>query len=335
MSFSQDVKLEMGEIVPRARHCQIAELAGLCMLLGESGADEAGTPYFQLQTEKSNVARICFTLVRKTCKIAADVLISNSTHSTVYLIRLGGGWAEELFRMLKLSETGDFFSPMLTENSCCRRSFIRGAFLAAGSMNDPRRSYHFEIVCNTEGQACFLMELINSFGLSSRMVSRRRYFVVYLKEGDQIVDMLGIMEARQALMDMENTRIVREMRGAVNRRVNCETANIKKTVNSAVRQIKDIEYIRDNGGMKRLSPQLREMAEVRLDYPHMTLEELGKHLTKPVGKSGVNHRLRRLGEIADDMRRSVNHETENGECSNEGGRGQASDSCTGPDGQPI
>ena len=134
------------------------------------------------------------------------------------------------------------------------------------------------------------------------MILRKKSFVVYLKEASQIVDMLNIMEATNALMDMENIRILKEMRNTVNRKVNCETANLNKTVSAAVKQIEDIRYIQDRVGLKKLPEGLLEMAQVRLEYPNASLKELGDLLSVPIGKSGVNHRLRKLSEIADKLR---------------------------------
>ena len=185
---------------------------------------------------------------------------------------------------------------------CCKRAYIRGAFLAAGSVSNPSKSYHFEIVCGTEDRARHLQEIMNSFGLDAKIVKRKKNYVIYLKEGSQIVDVLNIMEAHVALMELENVRIFKEMRNSVNRKVNCETANINKTVSAAVKQVKDIEYIRDTIGLDKLPEGLKDVALTRLAYPEATLKELGNLLETPVGKSGVNHRLRKLSEVADKLR---------------------------------
>lgn len=186
--------------------------------------------------------------------------------------------------------------------NCCKRAFIRGAFLAAGSISDPEKFYHFEIACATEAKAKQIQGLILSMGIEARIVLRKKYFVVYIKEGSQIVDLLNIMEAPVALMELENIRILKEMRGSVNRQVNCETANINKTVSAAVKQMEDIIYIRDTAGFDSLPENLREIAELRLTRPEATLKELGEALDPPVGKSGVNHRLRKLGNMAEVLR---------------------------------
>ena len=149
---------------------------------------------------------------------------------------------------------------VIVQNTCCRRAFIRGAFLAAGSISDPEKFYHFEITCASMGKAKQLQGLMASFGIDARIVLRKRYFVVYVKEGSQIVDLLNIMEAPVALMELENIRIVKEMRNTVNRKVNCETANINKTVSAAVKQMEDIRYICDTVGLESLPDNLKEMA---------------------------------------------------------------------------
>ncbi len=169
-------------------------------------------------------------------------------------------------------------------------------------MSDPQKAYHFEIVCAAEAKAMQLRDIINSFDLDAKIVKRKKAYVVYLKEGTQIVDVLNVMEAHVALMNLENIRILKEMRNSVNRKVNCETANINKTVSAAVKQLEDIQYIKDTVGFEKLSEGLLEVALMRLQYPEATLKELGSLLTTPVGKSGVNHRLRKLSEIAEKVR---------------------------------
>ncbi|MCD8082928.1 MAG: DNA-binding protein WhiA, partial [Clostridiales bacterium] len=186
--------------------------------------------------------------------------------------------------------------------TCCKRAFLRGAFLAAGSISDPERFYHYEIACTARGKAVQLQGLLGFFGLDARIVQRKKYYVVYIKEGSQIVDALNVMEAPVSLMELENIRILKEMRGSVNRKVNCETANIHKTVSAAVRQMEDITYIRDTIGFGALPENLQEIAKLRLARPEATLKELGESLDPPVGKSGVNHRLRKLGNLAEHLR---------------------------------
>ena len=192
-------------------------------------------------------------------------------------------------------------NPVL-QRTCCRRAFLRGAFLSAGSITDPEKNYHFEIACISSEKAAQIKELFEFFGLEAKIVLRKKYYVVYLKEGAMISDTLNIMEAHIALMKFENVRILKDVRNSVNRRVNCEAANINKTVSAARKQIEDIEYIKNTVGLERLSENLRDIAYARLEEPDATLKELGEKLSSPVGKSGVNHRLRKLSQIAQDIR---------------------------------
>ena len=182
-----------------------------------------------------------------------------------------------------------------------RRASIRGAFLLGGSISDPSKSYHLEIVAKSREEAEELTAALDRCGVHARIHERKGSFVVYSKDGSDIATMLGVMGAHVSLMDFENMRILNEMRGSVNRQVNCETANIKRTVRTSVRQIAAIRRIEEKKGLEFLSPPLREMAQIRLDYPDASLVQLGTYLHPPVGKSGVNHRLRKLMEVAESL----------------------------------
>ena len=292
MSFSGEVKKELAKKVSPARHCQIAELAALmhfCGEYGRTGESQGQGPFYTLgfQTENEAVARKGFTLLKKTYNIEKNVGITEEEMQVFY--RDFGD----------LEEPADF---RYIQRPCCRRAFLRGAFLCAGSISDPEKGYHLEFVCTRESKARQLRQIIQGYGIEARIVPRKKYHVVYIKEGAGIVDLLNVMEAHVALMNLENLRIVKEMRNSINRRVNCETANITKTVNAASRQIEDILFLRDHYGIQKLPPALRQMAEVRLEYPDAPLKELGERLEPPVGKSGVNHRLRKLGELAEKVR---------------------------------
>ena len=222
---------------------------------------------------------------------------------------------EDALRVLQASKLLDSYGEIaedlslihnvVVQNVCCKRAFIRGAFLSAGSISDPEKFYHFEITCASMRKAKQLQGLMASFDIEARIVLRKRYFVVYVKEGSQIAELLQIMEAPVALMELENIRIVKEMRNSVNRQVNCETANINKTVSAAVKQMEDIRYIQDTIGLESLPENLQEMARVRLERPEATLKELGEALEPPVGKSGVNHRLRKLSLMAENLREKL------------------------------
>ncbi|KAB2952178.1 DNA-binding protein WhiA [Heliorestis acidaminivorans] len=189
----------------------------------------------------------------------------------------------------------------LLKKQCCRRAYLRGAFLGGGSVNSPEGTYHLEIITNDESHAEKIQDLLQRFNLSAKVSQRKGWYIVYLKESDQIVEMLSIIGAHTALLNFENVRIVKGMRNQVNRLVNCETANLNKTVNAALRQVEAIEYLGRHLGLDNLQKPLKEIAELRLQYPDVSLKELGEMLSPPVGKSGVNHRLRKLESMAEDL----------------------------------
>lgn len=309
MSFSGEVKEELSRQFQKSRHCQIAEIAAILGFAGKLEEENA----LRVYTENLSLARKYFMLMKKTFHAEVKIVVRQSGYlqkNRIFVISLTN--PKEVKRVLQAvkwqDETGrdirgkELVHRVLVQNTCCRRAFIRGAFLSAGSMSDPEKSYHFEIVCPAEEKAMQLMEIINSFEIDAKIVQRKKNYVVYVKEGAQIVDMLGIMEAHVALMNLENVRILKEMRNSVNRQVNCETANINKTVNAAVKQIEDITYIQETVGLESLPENLQEIAEVRLKYPEAALKELGTFLEPAVGKSGVNHRLRKICDIAEEMR---------------------------------
>ncbi|MCI7262883.1 MAG: DNA-binding protein WhiA [Clostridiaceae bacterium] len=313
MSFSSQVKEELSRQMSSARHCQIAEIAAILSLCGRIHIDENENYSIRIHTENVAVARKYFTLLKKAFNIRTDISIrrnaflkKNRTYSV--MIRKH----EDAVRVLKAAklvdehgEIGENLSGvrnLVIQNPCCRRAFIRGAFLAAGSISDPEKFYHFEIACTSMEKAKQLQEVISTFSIDAKIVVRKKYYVVYIKEGSQIVELLGLMEANVALMNLENIRILKEMRNSVNRQVNCETANINKTVSAAVKQLGDITYIRDTVGLDYLPEALAEIARIRLEMPDATLKELGESLSPPVGKSGVNHRLRKISTIAETLR---------------------------------
>ena len=313
MSFSSNVKDELSRQMPGARHCQIAETAAILSLCGRVKISASDHFWIEIHTENVAVARKYFTLLKKTFNIRTDVSIRsgvNPGRSRTYIVAVREH--EEALRVLQavklinsqgeIGENLSLIRNVVLQNACCRRAFIRGAFLAAGSISAPEKFYHFEIVCPTEPKAEQLKNIIATFDIEAKIVPRKKYYVVYIKEGSQIVDILNVMEAPVSLMELENIRIVKEMRGSVNRQVNCETANINKTVSAAVKQIEDIRFIQSVAGLLGLPESLQEMARIRLERPDATLKELGEALEPTVGKSGVNHRLRKLSLVAEELR---------------------------------
>ena len=312
MSFSGKVKEELAGQLSLARHCQVAELAALLCGCGRVEKMSDGNRKLWIQTENEAVARKSFTLLRRTFNIVVDIAIrvNREKGSSYYYIVVKKH--EDAVRVLQaaklinpygeVEEELSVVKNVVIQETCCKRAFLRGVFLASGSMSDPEKSYHFEIVCASMGKAQQIQKIMRCFALDAKIVSRKKTLVVYLKEGAQIVDVLNVMEAHQSLMELENIRILKDMRNTVNRKVNCETANINKTVSAAVKQIEDIRYIEETKGLDKLPEGLKDMALTRLTYPEASLKELGALLQNPVGKSGVNHRLRKLSEMAEEIR---------------------------------
>lgn len=302
MSFSGQIKEELAQVISSPRHCQLAELAALVQFCGH--IEEDGS--LLVQSENPLVIRKCFTLLKKTFKIKAVAKSQMQTQN--YRIFVTGEDAFRVLEALKICDTAGHLmmrhltDPVLIKNSCCKRAYLRGCYMAVGSMSDPYKSYHLELVCGLQAQAEQLLKILHDFSLDAKMIVRKKYHVVYMKEGENIADFLNITEAHKALMEFENTRIYKGMRNMVNRKVNCEAANITKTVNAATRQVEDIRLIREKMGLEGLPEPLRQMAYVRLENPQASLGELGKLLDPPVGKSGVNHRLRKLGELAKELK---------------------------------
>jgi len=191
---------------------------------------------------------------------------------------------------------------------CCKRAFLKGAFLASGSVSDPNKAYHFEIVVATKEYAEWLVAFIRGLGVETKISRRKENFLVYVKDGSSISDLLNIIEAHVAMMDFENVRIVKEVRNSVNRQVNCDIANNGKTIAAAKRQIEDIKYINEKIGLNSLKPELAELARIRLENPDVPLKDLGQMLSTRIGKSGVNHRLVKLCEIAEGLRKKDSEE---------------------------
>lgn len=312
MSFSQEVKDELEKQVGQARHCRIAELAVILLCYGRVSTTKIGENRLIVSTEHETIVRKYFTLLKKTFNIDNSVLksvFSTENNGRVFEGILEDGtlietilkavkmWDEERKTLLKCADV----SEVLLKSACCKRAFLRGCFLCSGSMSDPQKGYHLEYLCNNEEMADQILRVIGDFEAEAKIVRRKKYYVVYVKEGASIVELLNVMEAHISLMNFENTRILKEIGNHTNRKVNCETANIIKSVNAANKQIADIEKIRDCKGLDSLPASLRDIAEVRLQYPDAPLGELGKYLDPPIGKSGVNHRLRKLGEIADKL----------------------------------
>lgn len=307
-SFSAGVKNELAKKYAPDRKGLKAEL---CALLN-TGAKIENSPWrIQFQTEQQSIIKKVFTLVEKLYKIKMTVSVRTGwQHKWVqYIAVLSEPSAvHHILTELGLVSGSDYIRRIPAEwaGGSGAQAYIRGAFLGSGSLTNPQKNYHAELINVSRDHQEALQELMGYYDLEMHMIARKRQhqsvYVLYLKEGEQIVDLLNVMQAYTALMDLENIRIEKEMRNQINRSVNCEAANLQKVVQAAYKQVRDIEYLISQVGWEGLPASLSQMARVRLEHQDESLQELGRLLDPPVGRSGVNHRLRKLSQMAEQLR---------------------------------
>lgn len=304
MSFSAETKDELARVIPQNRCCQVAELAALVRIAGTVRLAGERRPDLVITTEHAGVARCSFTLFKEAFGIHGELSALRQNRlrkSNTYRISINGPEVRAL-----LDELGVLASGMpggvaegLIARPCCLRAYLRGVFLACGFVGRPEgASYHLELLVGNEQLASELCSLLQGLKIGARIAPKKDSYQIYLKDADEIADFLRLIGAYRSTLAFENARVVKGVRNQVNRLVNCETANLKKTVSAAIRQREAIERIRATIGLQALPDGLREVARLRLARPEASLSEIGRLLHPPVGKSGVNHRLRRLEEIA-------------------------------------
>jgi DNA-binding protein WhiA len=308
MSFASETKKELTNLETKPC-CVRAELSALIRMNGSMSFSNRKL-IVDIQTENAAIARRIYTLIKKSYDVQVELLVRKKMRlkkNNVYIVRLSQRAKEILEDMKILGEGFTFIHDIasdLIKKKCCKRSYLRGAFLAGGSVNNPETSsYHLEIASLYKEHNDSLCELMNKFGLNSKTLERKKGYITYLKEAEKITEFLNIVGAVNALLRFEDVRIVRDMRNSVNRLVNCETANLNKTIGASIRQVENIRYINETVGLNILPDKLREIAELRLHYTDVTLKELGEMVTgSTISKSGINHRLRKIDEIADKLR---------------------------------
>ncbi|RUS45641.1 DNA-binding protein WhiA [Cohnella sp. AR92] len=307
MSFAAHTKKEL-TMIEAEPCCEKAELSALIRMNGSVQLTNKRI-VLDISTENAAIARRMYTLLKCHYPVPTELLVRKKMRlkkNNVYIVRVPVG-VEMLLKELAITSEGFQFQSSidkeLVRKPCCKRAYLRGAFLAGGSVNNPEgSSYHLEIASMYEEHCQALVELANKFNLNARFIERKKGFILYIKEGEKIIEFLSIIGAHQALFKFEDVRIMRDMRNSVNRIVNCETANLNKTIGAAVRQIDNIKLLEKEVGLENLPDKLREVAEVRLKHPDLNLKEVGDMLKGQVSKSGVNHRLRKIDEWAEKIR---------------------------------
>lgn len=299
MSFSSDVKQELCGIEPEESCCKKAELAGIFAFCGMMRGEE-----FILRTENRLVAQRAKNQLMELFGVAAEEeAVQRGAKGCLYTLRLSEPTSQKtVLSALGLCQNEMIkfvIDPFLTQQPCCARSYLRGAFLGGGSVNAPQRSYHFEIETHYFGLSRDLSALLGDLDFEAKTVMRKGSYVTYIKDSEKIGDILAVMGATGSMMELYNAKIEKEVNNSVNRRVNCDTANLTKTVNAAVQQANSIRRLVAQKGAESIPEHLRELADLRLSYPEASLAELGEMLTPPISKSGVNHRLKKLMQLAE------------------------------------
>ena len=318
MSFASDTKNELSRLDSEKKCCVLAEIAGFIRMCGSVGLLGGGRLELKLSTENPAIARLFHKRLKGYFGVGPELTIAKNQSAIQkrgHVYELVIGWednAEQILRevgILRVKEGRNYISedilPELIRKKCCKKAYLRGAFLGGGTLNHPNKGYHLEFVCSNEALAADMKKLINSFGLRAKTTVRKRDHVVYLKESEQIVDLLNILGAHQQLLKFEDVRITKEMRNQANRLVNCESANTDKAIDNAVRQIEDIRVIENGPGLDSLPAKLQEVAKIRLANPEANLRELGELLDPPLQKSGIYHRLAKISAIADQLRKDT------------------------------
>ena len=299
MSFSQKVKIELSEKTDIPNHCRDAQLAAMLLRCATESEDSDN--------------KVCLTFEGKiTFDVIKTLLVKQYARDKDARTLIGKDFSDykreiivEDEYLVKLLSAYIRNCNKYIKKECCKRAFLRGAFLCGGSVNDPEGLYHFEIVCDKEKLANIVRKLFADFEIVTKVIERKSRLVVYLKEGSNIADALNLLGAVNSQMDFYNVMIVKDMRNDINRRVNCETANLKKTVSAAVEQIKDIEFIRDTIGLNYLNENLRSTAMLRLENPDASLKALGEMTEPQISRSGINNRLKAIAKIAEEHRKNT------------------------------
>ena len=313
-SFSAGVKEELARFYPEKPCCRLAELAAIARLDGKVTMEPGEGTGMSIATEYSAVARKAYRLIKDLFSLDAMLTVTRKNRHkfrTMYHIHTAPieGAKGMLQALGLLSSGGQIVAGIkkdLIKNKCCGRSYLRGAFLGGGSVSGPDSDYHLEITAGSEKLGKDLTALINRFpGFHAKMSKRKQSYLVYLKGSDQIADFLTLIGAHGSLLEFENARVLKGMKNQVNRLVNCETANLGKTADAALRQVRNIRLIEERTGLDALDPSLAEVARLRLENQDINLKELGEIMTPPLGKSGVNHRLRKIDEIAERLREAL------------------------------
>lgn len=299
MSFTVDVKNELCNIKYDKRCCLRAHLAGIAGFCGLVSFEE-GKQIFKMRTENAAIARRAFSLIKELYGIKAEIKTAKKIHSII---------VEKGYESM-LSELGymtggvvKFYAdPFVMHDDCCKTAFLAGAFLGGGYVKTPKNGYHFEIKTHYRDLSRDLCDIINEVGFEAKSVIRKSEYVVYIKQSDAICDILGYLGATDAMLELCNVKILKDVRNNITRKVNCDTANITKAADAAAVQLNAINVIKSKIGLEAIPESLEQVARLRIEYPEANLTELGNMLVPPISKSGVNHRLKKIMKMAEELK---------------------------------
>ncbi len=313
MSFSVETKNELSRLTQEKKCCMLAEIAGFIRMSGSIRLAGGGRFTIVISTENPAVARHYKILIKEYFDVDANLEIGKGTtlkKTRIYFLTIGPEErSDQILRetgILMVKEGMNFISDGiydgLIRTKCCRKAYLRGVFLGSGTITDPEKSYHIEFICDSQILAGDVKKLINSFvDLHAKVIQRKKSYVVYVKESEQIVDILNILKAHGQLLKFEETRLMKDLRNQTNRKVNCDSANLEKTINASEKQITAIRKIEEKRGLDFLNAKLKDVALMRLEHPDATLQELADMMDPPLKKSGINHRLKKIEEIAGEL----------------------------------
>lgn len=299
MSFSLEVKQELSKINSLADKNNVkCELMGY--LVTSNTSVQKNKVRFSTESQY-NINRFS-KLLNNLGFVNYDIKIQRN----MYSIFINKNDIQELIRAEENINIANEILSYFLKSEILEKAFVRGTFLGSGTINNPEKKYHLEIFLKNLETAKYIIEILKKYSIDFKILERSKKYAIYTKEGEEISKFLALMGASASVLKFEEIRVYRDIKNNINRKVNCETANLNKIVNSSVKQINDIKYIKEKGKFNELSEQLKEIAIVRIENPDMSLEELGKLLKKPIGKSGVNHRLRKIQKIVEELKEESN-----------------------------
>ncbi len=311
MSFASDARGELAREACRERCCARSELAAALLCSGGISFKGLGRYALSITATDGAVARRYFSILKQFWGVTAEIrtLHTDALNGQVrYQLQIPQDSSIQLLEETRLMDPEALFGvrmaprPELVEGDCCKRAFLRSTFLLCGAVSSPEREYHFEMALPNEDLADYVIEIMKYYEMPTKKACRKAKFVVYLKSAEEISAALSLIGAGAAVLKLEEARIRKDFRNRINRQMNCDSSNIDRVMAASSAQIEDIRYLESEVGLEKLPKNLEAMARLRLENPEVSLTALGELLDPPIGKSGVNARLRRISEIARNLR---------------------------------